>query len=79
MSEEEHMSESAKEFVAESKARQAEASAKAKADEDFTNVKLIAVDVPFGDIFWLIFKATFAGALSAAVIVIPILVLIFAG
>lgn len=59
------------------KAKSEEASP--KASKDFIGikpVKVVEIDLSFGNIFWLTFKATFAAALVTVVIVIPVAFLI---
>ena len=38
-------------------------------EENVQTVKVTSIDVPFGDIFWLTFKAWFASILIAIVLV----------
>ena len=43
---------------------------------DVQNVKITSIDIPFGDIFWLTFKALFASILVGIVLAIPLFLLI---
>jgi hypothetical protein len=45
-------------------------------EENVQTVKVTSIDVPFGDIFWLTFKAWFASILVGIVLAIPLFLLI---
>ena len=45
-------------------------------EDNVQTVKVTSIDIPFGDIFWLTFKALFASILVGIVLVIPVLIFI---